>query len=325
MPERELDSVRRQFGMLFQSAALFDSLTVGENVGLGLREHLRLDDAEVHYRRALELSPETADVHTGYGVLLARRGRFEDAVAALKRALAIDPLNDEARFDLARVLEEQGNIGAARAEYERVSAAEQPSEVRSAARKRLQAGDAMLMLEEGLRGTGAGGGPGHVLGLEVVDLAFWEQKLRAATKVNLEKLAAEQVKIQLGSAYPVAEMEPMEVRGREITTGMPKAVRITQEELRETMSETVEAIVAAARDCLASSPPELGHDVLERGMFLTGGGALLRGLDMRIAQECEVPVHLTDQPLETVVLGAGRCLELLAESSQLFAATPWLR
>jgi rod shape-determining protein MreB len=85
------------------------------------------------------------------------------------------------------------------------------------------------------------------------------------------------------------------------------------------MAETVNLIVDAARECLASSPPELGHDVLERGMFLCGGGALLRGLDMRISQECEVPVHLTETPLETVVVGAGRCLEV-PEAAGLFAA-----
>ena len=136
---------------------------------------------------------------------------------------------------------------------------------------------------------------------------------------------AEQIKIAAGSAYPSADVISAEVRGRELTSGMPKQVRLSPEEIRELLADAVNAIVGAARACLAESDPELGHDVLERGMFLTGGGSLLHGLDMRLAQECEVPVHLTDQPLETVVLGAGRCLELLAESSGLFAASPWIR
>ena len=77
------------------------------------------------------------------------------------------------------------------------------------------------------------------------------------------------------------------------------------------MSGTVRGIVDTARLCLAEAPPELTHDILETGMFLTGGGSMLRGLDMLLAQECEVPVHVTETPLETVVIGAGRMLEHL--------------
>jgi rod shape-determining protein MreB and related proteins len=143
--------------------------------------------------------------------------------------------------------------------------------------------------------------------------------------IAIGERTAERVKIATGSAYPSAEATSAQIQGREIATGMPRAAELSQEEIREALAESVNAIVQSTRDTLSESDPELGHDVLERGIFLTGGGALLHGLDMRISQECEVPVHLTDQPLETVVLGAGRCLELLAESSQLFAATPWLR
>jgi rod shape-determining protein MreB len=143
--------------------------------------------------------------------------------------------------------------------------------------------------------------------------------------VAIGERASEKIKIAAGSAYPSAETVVAEVWGRELTTGMPKQVRLNPEEIRETLADSVNAIVAATRACLSESDPELGHDVLERGMFLTGGGSLLHGLDMRLAQECEVPVHVTDQPLETVVLGAGRCLELLAQSSALFAGSPWIR
>jgi rod shape-determining protein MreB len=152
-----------------------------------------------------------------------------------------------------------------------------------------------------------------------------QQYVRRQYGVAIGERASERIKIAAGSAYPSAETVTAEVWGRELTTGMPKLVGLSPEEIRETLAEAVNAIVGSARDCLAESAPELGHDILERGMFLTGGGALLHGLDMRLAQECEVPVHLTDQPLETVVLGAGRCLELLAESSALFAGSPWIR
>ena len=152
-----------------------------------------------------------------------------------------------------------------------------------------------------------------------------QQYVRRRYGVAIGERASERIKIAAGSAYPSAETISAEVWGRELTSGMPKLVQLTPEEIRETLAESVNAIMGAARDCLAESAPELGHDILERGMFLTGGGALLHGLDMRLAQECEVPVHLTDQPLETVVIGAGRCLELLAESSALFAGSPWIR
>src|SRR5919204_383188 len=113
----------------------------------------------------------------------------------------------------------------------------------------------------------------------------------------------------------------VEVRGRELASGLPKKIEVSEEEVREALSENVRLIVEAARDCLAISPPELAHDVLETGMFLTGGGSLLRGIDMRLARECEVPVHLTEQPLETVVLGAGRMLENLDEYKDTYLFT----
>ena len=152
-----------------------------------------------------------------------------------------------------------------------------------------------------------------------------QQHIRRVYNLAIGERASERLKIAIGSAYPVGEGVNAEIQGRELTSGMPKSVQITPEEVRETLGESVNAIVASTRECLSESDPELGHDVLERGMFLTGGGGMLAGLDIRLSQECEVPVHLTDQPLQTVVLGAGRCLELLSESAGLFAETPWLR
>ena len=94
--------------------------------------------------------------------------------------------------------------------------------------------------------------------------------------------------------------------GRALATGAPTEIRVTEDEIRQAMSEPVHQIVEAVRRTIAEAPPELTHDVLEAGMFLTGGGGLLRGLDLLLSQECEVPVHLTERPLETVVLGLGR-------------------
>ncbi|MFL5735991.1 MAG: rod shape-determining protein [Actinomycetota bacterium] len=136
--------------------------------------------------------------------------------------------------------------------------------------------------------------------------------------VAIGETAAEQLKIAIGSAYPVSRYEAARCRGRELATGAPVEVEVSEEEIRQAMSDPVRAIADAARTCLAESPPELTHDVLETGMFLTGGGGLLQGMDMLLSQECEVPVHLTERPLETVVLGAGSMVEHLADYRSSF-------
>jgi rod shape-determining protein MreB len=151
-----------------------------------------------------------------------------------------------------------------------------------------------------------------------------QRLLRRQYGVAIGERAAERVKMAAGSAYPVTGVAQAEIQGREITSGMPRMVEVSPEEVRESLDESVAAIVNAARACLSEADPELGHDVLERGMFVTGGGSLLRGLDTRLSQECEVPAHLTEHPLETVVLGAGKCLELLAQGTGMFGSSPWL-
>ena len=106
--------------------------------------------------------------------------------------------------------------------------------------------------------------------------------------------------------------------GRELSTGNTVEVKVDEDEIRQAMGPAVRMIVDEARMTLAEAPPELTHDVLETGMFLTGGGSLLRGLDMLLAQECEVPVHVVERPLETVVSGAGRMLEHLDDYRTAF-------
>ena len=120
---------------------------------------------------------------------------------------------------------------------------------------------------------------------------------------------AEQLKIELGSAFRLEEEESAEIRGRDLVTGLPKTVVITSEEVREAISTPVSTIVAAVRDTLDHTPPELASDIMDRGMVLAGGGALLRRLDERIRQETNVPVHVADAPLACVATGSGRFLE----------------
>ena len=145
-----------------------------------------------------------------------------------------------------------------------------------------------------------------------------KEHVRLAYDLAIGDTAAEQVKTELGSAYPAADARAVEVSGRQLSSGMPGSVVLTPEEVREVLAEPVRTIVETARTCLAESPPELAHDVLETGLFLSGGGALLRGLDMRLAQECEVPVNVTDRPLATVVTGAGRLLDYAPEQRAAF-------
>jgi rod shape-determining protein MreB and related proteins len=120
---------------------------------------------------------------------------------------------------------------------------------------------------------------------------------------------AEQLKIAIGSAWPFSDEPNAEIRGRDLVTGLPKTVVVTAAEVREAIEESVQGVIDAIKFCLDKTPPELSADVMERGIVITGGGALLRGLDVRIANETGTPVITADNPLHSVVLGSGRCLE----------------
>lgn len=148
-----------------------------------------------------------------------------------------------------------------------------------------------------------------------------QEHIRTAYGVAIGEKAAEEIKIAIGSAFPGPRGNAAVVVGRELASGAPTEVRVTEDEIRTAMSAPVQRIVQGARRTLAEAPPELTHDVLETGMFLTGGGGLLRGLDLLLSQECEVPVHVTDRPLETVVLGAGAMLEHLDDYRSSFQLT----
>ncbi len=120
---------------------------------------------------------------------------------------------------------------------------------------------------------------------------------------------AEEVKIALGSACALEEELHAEIRGRDIVSGLPKTQIITTEEVREAIEEPVSQIIRAVRDVLDETPPELSADIMDAGILLTGGGALLHGLDTRISKETSMPVRVAENPLHTVVAGSGQCVE----------------
>jgi len=119
---------------------------------------------------------------------------------------------------------------------------------------------------------------------------------------------AEQIKIEIGSAYPLEKPLKMEIKGRDLIEGVPKTIAIEDAEIREALSEGVDAIVNAIRVALERTPPELSADISDRGIVLTGGGALLKNLDKRIREETGLPVSIADDPLASVVLGTGKML-----------------
>src|SRR6266700_4555029 len=120
---------------------------------------------------------------------------------------------------------------------------------------------------------------------------------------------AEELKISLGSAFPAAEEPTAEVRGRDLVSGLPKTITVGAEEIRKAIEEPVNAIVDAVKNTLDRTPPELAADVMDKGIVLTGGGALLRGLDERLKHETSMPIHVADEPLHSVVIGSGKCIE----------------
>jgi rod shape-determining protein MreB len=126
----------------------------------------------------------------------------------------------------------------------------------------------------------------------------------------LGERTAEEIKMALGSAYPSADGEPhAEIRGRDLVSGLPKTVVISAEEIRRAIGEPVSLIVDTVRTTLDKCPPELAGDVMDRGIALTGGGALLRGIDQRLREETGIPVYVADNPLDSVGLGTGKCVE----------------
>ncbi|MFP5410364.1 MAG: rod shape-determining protein [Gammaproteobacteria bacterium] len=129
---------------------------------------------------------------------------------------------------------------------------------------------------------------------------------------------AEQIKKQMGSAFPGAEVREMEVKGRSLAEGVPRSFNVSSNEILEALTEPLNAIVSAVKQALEQTPPELGADIAEKGMVLTGGGALLRDLDRLLMEETGLPVIVADDPLTCVVRGSGRALEEMHMLSSVF-------
>lgn len=135
--------------------------------------------------------------------------------------------------------------------------------------------------------------------------------VRREFNLFIGETTAEQIKIRIGSAYPRQEEEEMEVRGKDLLSGLPRSIIISSGEVREAIGSTVSAIVEMVKETLDSTPPELAADVMNRGIVLAGGGALLQGLDQLISAETDIPVYVAEDPLTCVVLGAAKYLEEL--------------
>jgi rod shape-determining protein MreB len=141
--------------------------------------------------------------------------------------------------------------------------------------------------------------------------------LKKNYNILIGELTAEEIKIRIGSAFPLDREESMEIKGRDLIAGVPKTMKLSSVQVREALTEPVDAIVEAVRQSLERTPPELSSDILDRGIVLTGGGALLRGLDKRLRQETNLPVNVADDPLTCVVRGTGHVLENMAQYSKV--------
>lgn len=138
----------------------------------------------------------------------------------------------------------------------------------------------------------------------------------------LGERTAEEIKMAIGSAFPIPGEPDAEIRGRDLVTGLPKTIVVSSEEIRRAIEEPVNAIVDAVKSTLDKCPPELSGDIMDRGIVLTGGGALLRGLDERLRHETGMPVHITEHPLDSVVVGSGKCVEEFEALQQVLISEP---
>jgi len=148
------------------------------------------------------------------------------------------------------------------------------------------------------------------LGGSEMDAMIMRQIKRSYNLIIGER-TAEDIKIKVGSAYPLASESSIAVKGRDVVAGLPKTIEISSEEVREALAEPVATLVERVRSVLEHTPPELAADIIERGITLTGGGALLRGLDRLVEAQTDVPVHLAEDPLTCVAVGTGLYLDLL--------------
>lgn len=147
--------------------------------------------------------------------------------------------------------------------------------------------------------------------------------LKKVYNLMIGERTAEEIKIRIGSAYPLEEELSMEVKGRDLVAGLPKTLTISSEEIREALSEPITLIVESVRQTLERTPPELSADLVDRGLILAGGGALLRNIDKLLAEETGLPVNVADDPLTAVCLGAGKMLDEIKYLKKISAAAKY--
>ncbi len=147
------------------------------------------------------------------------------------------------------------------------------------------------------------------------------QHCRRAYNLLIGERTAEDIKISIGSAFPMKEEQTIDVRGRDLVSGLPRTVRMTSSEAREALAEPVAQILEAVKQTLERTPPELAADIVDRGIVMVGGGSLLRGIDRLLAEETGMPVTLADDPLSAVALGTGRALEEIETLSRILISS----
>jgi rod shape-determining protein MreB len=138
----------------------------------------------------------------------------------------------------------------------------------------------------------------------------------------LGERTAEEIKMAIGSAFPAPDEPHAEIRGRDLVSGLPKTIVVSAEEIRKAIEEPVNSIIDAVKTTLDKCPPELSGDIMDRGIVITGGGALLKGLDERLRHETGMPIHLTDRPLDSVAMGSGKCVEEFEALQQVLISEP---
>src|SRR5687768_4370881 len=138
----------------------------------------------------------------------------------------------------------------------------------------------------------------------------------------LGERTAEDIKIAVGSAFPRPDEPHAEIRGRDLVSGLPKTIVVSADEIRKALEEPVNAIIDAVKATLDKCPPELSGDVMDRGIVITGGGALLKGMDERLRHETGMPIHVTDRPLDSVAMGSGKCVEEFEALQQVLISEP---
>ena len=142
------------------------------------------------------------------------------------------------------------------------------------------------------------------------------QHVKRQHKLLIGERTAETIKFEVSTVFPGSRNETLDIRGRDMVTGLPRTITVTSTEIEEALRESVHLIVQAAKNILERTPPELSADIIDRGIFLTGGGALIHGLDQLLAEELKVPVFVSERPLDCVAIGTGILLENIDKASK---------